>query len=35
LVGDGGKASQWKANYHTSRALMNVAKMLDKLGGQL
>jgi cellobiose epimerase len=33
LLGDGGKASQWKANYHTSRALMNVAKMLGKLGG--
>ena len=25
---DGFKASQWKANYHTSRALMNVARML-------
>ena len=25
LIGDGAKASQWKANYHTSRALMNVA----------
>jgi mannobiose 2-epimerase len=30
LVGDGAKASQWKANYHTSRALMNVARMLRK-----
>jgi mannobiose 2-epimerase len=28
LIGDGGKANQWKANYHTSRALMNVARML-------
>jgi mannobiose 2-epimerase len=28
LIGDGSKASQWKANYHTSRALMNVAGML-------
>ena len=28
LIGDGAKASQWKANYHTSRALMNVARML-------
>jgi len=30
LLGDGGKASQWKANYHTSRALMNVARMLGQ-----
>jgi mannobiose 2-epimerase len=29
LLGDGAKASQWKANYHTSRALMNVARMLN------
>ena len=28
LIGDGRKASQWKANYHTGRALMNVAEML-------
>jgi cellobiose epimerase len=28
LLGDGSKANQWKANYHTSRALMNVAGML-------
>jgi cellobiose epimerase len=28
LSGDGSKANQWKANYHTSRALMNVARML-------
>ncbi len=28
LIGDGSKANQWKANYHTSRALMNVATML-------
>ncbi len=33
LIGDGAKASQWKANYHTSRALMNVVKMLDTLTG--
>ena len=25
LVGDGRKATQWKANYHTARAMMNVA----------
>jgi mannobiose 2-epimerase len=30
LIGDGAKASQWKANYHTSRALMNVARMLGR-----
>jgi len=30
LLGDGGKASQWKANYHTSRAMMNVARMLGQ-----
>ena len=28
-IGDGFKASQWKANYHTSRALMNVARILQ------
>lgn len=28
LQGDGAKANPWKANYHTSRALMNVARML-------
>jgi mannobiose 2-epimerase len=28
LVGDGRKATPWKANYHTSRALMNVRTML-------
>ena len=27
-LGDGRKASQWKANYHTSRAMMNVARTL-------
>jgi mannobiose 2-epimerase len=32
LIGDGRKATQWKANYHTSRALMNVARMLRELG---
>ena len=31
LIGDGNKASQWKANYHTSRALMNVATMLGAM----
>lgn len=28
LKGDANKATQWKANYHTSRALMNVARWL-------
>jgi mannobiose 2-epimerase len=28
VLGDGRKASQWKANYHTSRAMMNVARTL-------
>jgi mannobiose 2-epimerase len=32
LLGDGAKASQWKANYHTSRALMNVARALRTRG---
>ncbi len=31
LIGDGAKASQWKANYHTSRALINVAMTLEKI----
>jgi mannobiose 2-epimerase len=31
LIGDGRKASQWKANYHTARALMNVARMLGEM----
>ncbi len=31
LMGDGRKATQWKANYHTSRAMMNVAKMLGEM----
>jgi mannobiose 2-epimerase len=30
LLGDGGKANQWKANYHTSRAMMNVVRMLGE-----
>jgi mannobiose 2-epimerase len=30
LLGDGGKAQQWKANYHTGRAMMNVATMLKE-----
>jgi len=33
-LGDGGTASQWKANYHTSRALMNVARMLGQRSAQ-
>jgi mannobiose 2-epimerase len=28
LIGDDRKATQWKANYHTSRAMMGVATML-------
>jgi mannobiose 2-epimerase len=28
LIGSGQKASQWKANYHTARSMMNVARML-------
>jgi mannose/cellobiose epimerase-like protein (N-acyl-D-glucosamine 2-epimerase family) len=31
LIGDGRKASQWKANYHTGRALMNVSTRLAEL----
>ncbi len=31
LEGDGRKASQWKANYHTGRAMMGVATMLGEL----
>jgi mannobiose 2-epimerase len=31
LIGNGQKASQWKANYHTSRALMNVANGLAQI----
>jgi mannobiose 2-epimerase len=30
-LGDGSKANPWKANYHTSRALMNVATLLGEL----
>jgi mannobiose 2-epimerase len=30
-IGDGRKASQWKANYHTARAMMNVARALEKV----
>jgi cellobiose epimerase len=29
-IGDGAKANPWKANYHTSRALMNVATLLGR-----
>ena len=31
LIGDGRKATQWKANYHTARAMMGVATMLREL----
>ena len=31
LIGDGRKATQWKACYHTGRALMNVSKMLEEV----
>jgi mannobiose 2-epimerase len=31
LHGDGSKANPWKANYHTSRAMMNVATLLADL----
>ncbi|QDV36582.1 AGE family epimerase/isomerase [Tautonia plasticadhaerens] len=31
-VGDGQKASQWKANYHTARAMINVVRMLRDEG---
>jgi mannobiose 2-epimerase len=30
LIGDGAKANPWKANYHTARALMNVATLLGR-----
>src|SRR5262249_35173837 len=31
LLGAGRKATQWKANYHTARAMMGVATMLQEL----
>jgi mannobiose 2-epimerase len=34
LIGDGRKSSQWKANYHTARALMNVSEMLGSKEGR-
>ena len=34
LMGDGRKATQWKANYHTSRAMMSVADMLKAFEGR-
>jgi mannobiose 2-epimerase len=34
LLGDGSKANPWKANYHTSRALINVARVLGELDGK-
>ncbi len=30
-LGEGRKASPWKANYHSARALMNVARRLDSI----
>jgi mannobiose 2-epimerase len=34
LIGDGAKANPWKANYHTARAMMNVATLLGRpVGG--
>jgi mannobiose 2-epimerase len=33
LIGDGAKANPWKANYHTSRAMMNVAGLLARSVG--
>ena len=30
LIGDGTKANAWKANYHTARAMMNVATLLAR-----
>jgi mannobiose 2-epimerase len=32
LRGDGAKASPWKANYHSSRAMMNVVRLLTTPG---
>ncbi len=32
LQGDGAKANPWKANYHTSRAMMNVVNLLTVPG---
>ena len=34
MLGEGSKATAWKVNYHTSRALMNVSKMLGELAGE-
>ncbi len=34
LIGDGAKANPWKANYHTARAMMNVAALLGRPGGE-
>jgi mannobiose 2-epimerase len=33
LLGDGRKATAWKASYHTSRAMMNVATLLRAMEG--
>jgi mannobiose 2-epimerase len=30
LIGDGAKAHAWKANYHSARAMMNVATILSR-----
>jgi mannobiose 2-epimerase len=34
LIGDGRKANPWKAAYHTSRAMMNVSRLLAEIGQQ-
>jgi mannobiose 2-epimerase len=34
MLGNGDKANAWKVNYHTSRALMNVSRMLGELAGE-
>jgi len=34
LIGDGHKASQWQADYHTGRALMNASVMLGEVIGE-
>ncbi len=38
LIGDGSKASPWKVNYHTGRAMLNVSRLLgeiDKAAGPI
>jgi mannobiose 2-epimerase len=34
LIGEGRKATPWKANYHTARAMMNVSRMLGEIVGE-